>query len=129
MIEKANHIPTIEIATDINMPMLMLGTWLYNDTIAYNAVTEAFKLGYPGIDTAWDYKNGKGIGRALKESGRERGDYWITTKVEGGLSFNDTLAEAESQISEMGIEYADLILIHFPFHSDGTPFSPEGRAE
>jgi len=86
------------------MPMLNLGTWLYNDTVAHDAVAEAFKLGYPGIDTAFDYENGKGIGKALKESGRARKDYWITTKVEGGLSFNDTLREAESQLSDLGIE-------------------------
>lgn len=76
--------------------MLLLGTWLYNDTVAHNATAEALKLGYPGVDTAFDYKNGKGIGQAIKESGRARKDLWVTTKVEGGLTFNETIAEAES---------------------------------
>jgi len=111
------------------MPMLGLGTWLYDDDKAFDAVTEAFKLGYPAIDTAFDYTNGKGIGRALKESGRNRHEYWITTKIEGGLSFNDTISQAESQLKDLGIDYADLILVHFPFMADGKPFTPEGRAE
>jgi diketogulonate reductase-like aldo/keto reductase len=123
------RIPTIEIAEGVHMPMLNLGTWLYDDAKAYDAVTEAFKLGYPGVDTAWDYTNGKGIGEALKQSGRERHEYWITTKIEGGLSYNETVAEFDAQLKDLGVEYVDLLLMHFPTHSNGTAFSPEGRAE
>jgi diketogulonate reductase-like aldo/keto reductase len=122
-------IPTIEIAEGVHMPMLNLGTWLYDDDTAYDAVVQAFEMGYPGIDTAWDYSNGVGIGRALKDSKRERHEYWITSKIEGGLSFNDTMAEFDSQLKDMDIDYVDLLLMHFPTHSNGTAFSPEGRAE
>jgi diketogulonate reductase-like aldo/keto reductase len=49
-------------------------------------------MGYTLIDTAWDYHNGKGIAKAIKESGRARSSFFITTKVEGGHSFAVTLS-------------------------------------
>lgn len=44
------------------MPMLLIGTWTYDDATAESAVNKAFGLGYPGVDTAHDYENGKGVG-------------------------------------------------------------------
>ena len=85
--------PTTEIAPGVFMPMVMLGTWLLNETEAEYSAKLAFSLGYLGIDTAFDYSNTAGIGRAIDASGRSRHQYWITTKIEGGLSFNKTLEE------------------------------------
>jgi len=76
------------------MPMQGLGTWLYDDTMVYEAVIKAMSLNYKLIDTAYDYANAKGIARALLDSKKARTDYWITSKIEGGLSFNDTIGEA-----------------------------------
>lgn len=39
-----------------------LGTWLYNDTVAYDSVLNALNMGYQLIDTAYDYSNVKGVG-------------------------------------------------------------------
>ncbi len=88
------EIPTIEIAPGVHMPMQGLGTWLYNDTVVYDAIKNAMSLDYKLIDTAFDYDNAKGIAKALIDSKKVRTEYWITSKAEGGLSFNDTLHEA-----------------------------------
>ena len=73
--------------------MVGLGTWGYNnnETIAYESTLKALNVGYTLIDTAWDYHNGKGIARAIKESGRARSSFFITTKVEGGHSYAETI--------------------------------------
>jgi len=49
-------------------------------------------MGYTLIDTAWDYHNARGIAKAIKESGRARSSFFITTKVEGGKSFKETIS-------------------------------------
>jgi hypothetical protein len=87
-----SKIPTTEIAPGVKIPMMGLGTWLYNDTTAYDSSLKALNMGYTLIDTAWDYHNGKGIAKAIKESGRARSSFFITTKVEGGHSFAVTLS-------------------------------------
>jgi 2,5-diketo-D-gluconate reductase A len=91
-------IPTIEIAPGVHMPMQGLGTWLYNDTRVYDSIINAMSLGYKLIDTAYDYGNAKGIAKALIDSKKTRTEYWITSKVEGGLSFNDTIKEAMTNL-------------------------------
>jgi 2,5-diketo-D-gluconate reductase A len=50
-------VKTIEIAPGVDMPMVGIGTWQYNDTVAGAAVTSALDLGYTLIDTAWIYGN------------------------------------------------------------------------
>lgn len=107
-------IPTIELANGVQMPLGGIGTWLYNETQAYNAVKEAFALGYTHVDTAYDYSNSPGVGRALKESGRPRDSYFVTTKVEGGKTYDETLAEHATNLRLLGLDQVDLLLIHFP---------------
>jgi len=80
------------------MPLVGLGTggfWAGNVTAAYHGAKEALKVGYRAFDSAHLYANGKGLGQALKESGLKRNEYWITTKIGGGTTFNQTLVQAE----------------------------------
>lgn len=114
-------IPTKEIAPGVHMPMAGLGTWLYNDTRAGKAAKMALDMGYTHIDTAYDYNNSIGIGKALAASDRKRGSYFITTKVEGGLSYAKTMAEAEENLKNLGVSYVDLLLLHFPDTMSATP--------
>jgi len=111
-------IPTIEIGNRVQMPLAGIGTWLYNDTQAYESVLAGLNIGITHIDTAWDYKNAKGIGRALKESPRPRDSYFITTKVEGGLNATRTVEEHMQNLKELGVDYVDLLLTHFPTPMD-----------
>ena len=51
------------------MPMIGLGTWQYNDTLAQASLATAFSMGYRHVDTAYGYENQVGVGKALAASG------------------------------------------------------------
>jgi diketogulonate reductase-like aldo/keto reductase len=107
-------VPTIQIAPKVFLPLVGLGTWQYNDTRTEAAVTKALSVGYRAIDTAHDYANQAGVGRALRASGLDRSSYFVTTKLEGGLSFNETISRHEINLKELKLDYVDLLLVHFP---------------
>ena len=98
-------VPTLEIFPGVNLPMAGLGTWLYNDTRAGAAVELALSLGYVHIDTAFDYQNSAGIGKALAAAktkyGRDRSSYFITTKVEGALNYSHTIWEHDDNLAKL----------------------------
>jgi len=123
-------VPTIEIARNVHMPLQGLGTWLYDDDKAGNATLTALNLGYVHIDTAFDYENSKGIGYALRQSSRSRSSYFITTKVPGGLTPEETMQTHEQNLADLGLSYVDLLLIHFPCTMEADPkCSKENRQE
>jgi len=59
--------------------------------MSYNATLSALNMGYTMFDTAWDYQVQKGVGKAMKESTRDRSSYFILTKVEGGHDYQTTI--------------------------------------
>jgi len=107
-------IPTMNIAPGVDLPMVGLGTWQYNDTVAEAATTIALDLGYTHIDTALGYRNQAGIARALKASPRTRDSYFITSKIPGGLSYLDAMSNLTESLNQLGLEYVDLMLVHYP---------------
>lgn len=92
------------------MPILGLGTWqLTNDTAA--TVRYALELGYRMIDTSGDYGTQPGIGAAIDGCGIEREQLYVVTKVE---ETGDAYAATRKNLTELGLDYADLMLIHRP---------------
>jgi diketogulonate reductase-like aldo/keto reductase len=112
-------VPTIELEKGVYFPMVGLGTWQYNNTQAQQAVAMALDMGYDMIDTANVYGNQVGIGAALKASKRLRSSYFITTKINGGLDFDGATAALNQNIQQLGVDYVDLTLTHFPASWDG----------
>ncbi len=108
------NIPTKKIADGVEMPMAGLGTWTYNNSMAYDAVSKALNLGYTHIDCALGYQNQESVGKALKDSKRERSTYFITSKIPGGLNFSAATASMELSLQQLGLDYVDLMLVHFP---------------
>jgi len=78
------------------------------------AIGEAFKVGFRHIDTALGYNNQVGVGAALKKSSLLRRDYFVTSKIPGGLNASATEAALDLALQQLGLEYVDLMLIHFP---------------
>jgi diketogulonate reductase-like aldo/keto reductase len=116
--------PTIPIRAlhgSIEMPLAGTGTWLYNDSQAEYTVGEALKLGVRLIDTANTYGNQVGVGKAIKASGINRKELFITSKVPGGLDYQDTTAAAEQNLQQLGVDYVDLLLVHFPCSMTNPP--------
>jgi len=107
----ATSIPSIKLNTGAQMPMISFGTWQYNSQTAEDAVKLAIQTGFNHIDTANDYNNQDGVGRALK--GLDRSSYFLTTKVPPG-SASATTTALNDNLKLLGMEYVDLVLVHYP---------------
>ncbi|GGH77783.1 diketogulonate reductase-like aldo/keto reductase [Pullulanibacillus pueri] len=105
----------VTLNNGLKMPQLGFGVWQVEDEKATDAVAKALKSGYTSIDTAMIYKNEKGVGRAIKESGIPREDLFITTKVwNSDQGYDNTLRAYDESLERLGLDYVDLYLIHWP---------------
>jgi diketogulonate reductase-like aldo/keto reductase len=95
------------------MPLLGLGVWQVPEgPTCVEAVRAALELGYRHIDTAQAYGNESSVGKALRQSGIARDEVFITTKFHPGR--RDPLREAAYSIEQLGVDYVDLYLVHWP---------------
>lgn len=106
----------LELSNGIQIPEIGFGTWQTPDgQTAVEAVKEALKAGYRHIDTAAIYGNEKSVGQAIKESGVAREELFITSKVwNGDRGYEQTLKAFDKSLAELGTDYLDLYLIHWP---------------
>jgi diketogulonate reductase-like aldo/keto reductase len=112
------------------MPLIGTGTWQYNDTIAYQSVCKAFEVGYTFVDTAFGYRNQRGVGKAIRDcwTGR-REDLFVLTKIPGGLNTSQVHAAHQQNLLELGLDYVDHLMTHFPSDWDESNASPAARQE
>ncbi|UZJ78559.1 aldo/keto reductase [Fictibacillus sp. KU28468] len=117
----ANHLQdTTTLHNGVKMPWFGLGVFKVEEgPELVNAVKTAIRHGYRSIDTAAIYENeegvGKGIQEGLAESGVERRDLFVTSKVwNADLGYESTIAAYEESLRKLGLEYLDLYLIHWP---------------
>jgi 2,5-diketo-D-gluconate reductase A len=101
---------TLPLHTGNRIPVLGLGTWQLTDDTA-GAVALALELGYPMIDTSRDYGTQPGIGEAIRRIGARRDSFYLVAKVE---ETDDAYEATRYNLSELGLDYADLMLIHRP---------------
>ncbi len=102
------------------MPQLGLGTWPMDDAEVFDAVTEAFTLGYRLVDTAAQYGNEVGVGRAIAATDLPREEAFVTTKLRGSdHGYERTLSGFEESRKRLALDYVDLYLIHWPIPSRG----------
>ncbi|XP_078663022.1 aldo-keto reductase family 1 member B1-like isoform X1 [Branchiostoma floridae x Branchiostoma belcheri] len=110
--------PAVRLCTGASMPLLGLGTWKARENDCYQAVKTALGLGYRLIDTAEVYQNEKEIGKALKENfatGLKREELFITSKLWSTRHHpDDVLPACQRSLSDLGLDYLDLYLMHFP---------------
>jgi diketogulonate reductase-like aldo/keto reductase len=120
MMNKKNSITnlqgTFELLNGVHMPYLGLGTYQAdNDQEVVNAVKNALQMGYRHIDTASAYKNEKGVGQGLRESGVPRKDIFVTSKVwNSEQGYESTLKAFQGSLERLELDYLDLYLIHWP---------------
>lgn len=100
----------------VKIPRLGLGVYQSPPgEITLRAVRYALKIGYRHIDTAQLYGNEADVGRAVMESGINREEIFITTKVWNSYQgYDSTLQACEGSLRRLGLSYVDLYLIHWP---------------
>jgi Aldo/keto reductases, related to diketogulonate reductase len=109
----------ITLNNGVKMPGLGLGVYQIPDEDTSKIVADGIKAGYRLIDTAQIYGNeagtGKGIKEGLAETGLNREDLFVTSKVwNDHLTYDQTIAEFNNSLDKLGLDYVDLYLIHWP---------------
>lgn len=108
-------VPSLPLNAGGSIPQLGLGTWPLDDAAVEAAVVTAAELGYRHVDTAVKYGNEIGVGRGIAASGVAREDWFVTTKLDGEYQGQDrAVAGLDASLDRLGLDYVDLLLIHWP---------------
>ncbi|MBR3898589.1 MAG: aldo/keto reductase [Bacilli bacterium] len=102
----------VELNNKVKMPNVGIGTFLLKPEDAENSVREALKMGYRLIDTANAYVNEKAVGRAIKSSGVNREDIFVSTKLWPSEYENENAID--ETLERLGLDYIDLLFLHQP---------------
>lgn len=106
---------TYTLANGVEIPKLGLGTWMIDNEAVVQVVKDALDSGYRHIDTAEAYLNEEGVGHGLKESGVNREDIFVTTKLEGDIkNYEEAVKAIEKSLELLNVDYIDLMIIHSP---------------
>lgn len=107
---------TYTLNNGVKIPIVGFGTWQSKDGAeAYEAVKAALKAGYRHIDTAAAYGNEESVGKAIKDSGIDRKELFVTSKLWNDDHGYDSAKKAlDLSLEKLGLDYLDLYLIHWP---------------
>ncbi|KII91992.1 hypothetical protein PLICRDRAFT_457099 [Plicaturopsis crispa FD-325 SS-3] len=104
---------TARLSSGYTIPLLGFG--VYKNYDATPSVLEAFRVGYRHVDSAQMYKNEAEVGEAVRKSGLNRADLFITTKcASNDHGYESTLKGVDESLKQFGFDYVDLFLIHDP---------------
>ena len=99
----------------VEIPSVGLGTWLIDNDKVAEVVKNAIDIGYRHIDTAQAYENESGIGRGIRESGIDRKELFVTSKIRAEYKDYDSAKKSiEESLEKLGLDYIDLMIIHAP---------------
>ncbi|MBE5931583.1 MAG: aldo/keto reductase [Lachnospiraceae bacterium] len=107
---------TVQLANGVEMPTIGYGTWqVENSPAGADAVAEAIRAGYRHIDGAARYENEVSVGAGIKKSGVAREELFVTSKVWfTHRGYEQTLTACDTTLKDLGLDYVDLYLIHWP---------------
>jgi diketogulonate reductase-like aldo/keto reductase len=115
----------LKLASGNPIPPIGLGTFgsdKYGPEEVADAVRGAAEVGYRHFDCASVYGNERQVGDALKDTGLDRADFWVTGKVWNNRH-GEVEAACEESLQDLGLDYLDLYLVHWPFpnhHAKGV---------
>jgi len=111
----ATTIPTIELNDGASIPQLGFGVFQIPPPETARATEAALEAGYRHIDTAEMYGNERGVGEAVRASGLDRDEVYITSKLNNGFHEPDAARrEFDRTLAALGMDHVDLFLIHWP---------------
>ena len=113
------HVPAIELNDGNQIPQLGFGVFQIPAQETAAAVKTALDIGYRHIDTAQMYQNEQGVGEGIRNAGIDRGQVYVTSKLNNGFHQPDVARRAfDRTLSALGFDgadsYVDLFLIHWP---------------
>lgn len=110
-----SKVPTIELNDGVEIPQLGFGVFQIKPDETASAVKTALDIGYRHIDTAEMYGNEKEVRQGIRDTGLERGEVFITSKLNNGFHKPDDARRAFDQtLKALDSDYVDLFLIHWP---------------
>lgn len=120
-------IPTLKLHSGDGLPSVGLGLWKVAPKDCGGVVREAIEVGYRHFDSACDYANEEAVGQGIREaidSGLcAREDLWITSKLWNTYHAGEHVRPAcERSLKDLGLDYFDLYLVHFPIAQKFVPF-------
>ena len=108
-------VPEIMLNNGQTIPQLGFGVFLVEPDETVAAVSTALQTGYRHIDTAEGYGNEKEVGEAIRKSGLDRADVFVTSKLDNSSHRPDDARRAfDASLDALGFDYLDLFLIHWP---------------
>jgi 2,5-diketo-D-gluconate reductase A len=108
-------VPTLPLNNGYTIPQIGLGTASLNDDQIAPVIVTAIEAGYRHIDTAFRYGNQRGVGKGIRDSGIRREELFVTTKLDGEFQGNErAVAGLDECLRQLGLDYVDLLLIHWP---------------
>jgi 2,5-diketo-D-gluconate reductase B len=109
---------TFTLSDGTAVPRLGFGTFQLSGEDAYRSALEALEVGYRHLDTAQGYENEAEVGRALRDSGLDRDEVFVTTKIKPSNARSaDVRRSTQDSLRELGLDHVDLILLHWPAES------------
>ncbi|AZZ52698.1 MULTISPECIES: aldo/keto reductase [Rathayibacter] len=116
----ANTVPTITLNNGVEIPQLGFGVFQIDPAETKDATLAALEVGYRHIDTAEMYGNEAGVGEAVRASGLDRSEVFVTSKLNNGFhAREDALQAIDDTLAELKFDYVDLFLIHWPLPKVG----------
>ncbi len=106
----------VRLNNGVMMPSVGFGVYQIDKNETKAAVFEALEVGYRMIDTAASYFNEREVGEAIRESGLPRESVYVTSKLwVQDYEYDDALRAFDRSLSELGLDYIDLYLLHKPY--------------
>ena len=113
-------VPDIELNSGVKIPQLGFGVFQIPPSQTKAATLTALEVGYRHIDTAEMYGNEKEVGQAVRQSGLNRADIFVTSKLRNGAHDPDVAISAfEQTLADLDLGYLDLFLMHWPLPAVG----------
>ncbi len=113
-------VPVITLNNGVKIPQLGFGVFQIEPDRTAEATLAALETGYRHIDTAEMYGNESQVGEAVRASGLDRDDVFVTSKLSNAFhAYDEAMGAFDQTLKDLGFDYLDLFLVHWPLPDVG----------